>query len=214
MDCPQHPAPAGKAAPRQGQGWGHSRAGREPGTTEPEPLQGGISYLPAHEEAGPPRCLHPQLLLLCPILKTALSAAGPRKVTGFRFLFFPWKPSNRSWPHYGRFLGLWFFSAGLTMSHFLRRLREAPCAPLPLLRGGKSDPRRSGGGCCSCPAPPGGDSGREPPAHVGDTLGVTPEGLGGSPGSAKPHSPRWVVKLGAKRGPELPPGHSTDGRWL
>lgn len=43
---------------------------------------------------------------------------------------------------------------------------------------------------------------------------MTPEGLGGSPGSAKPHSPRWVVKLGAKRGPELPPSHSTDGRWL
>lgn len=41
-----------------------------------------------------------------------------------------------------------------------------------------------------------------------------PEGLGGSTGSAKPHSSLWVVKLGAKRDPELFPGHSMDRRWL
>lgn len=85
------------------------------GSTDPEQF-----YLPAREEerrslrAGGRGCLHPQLLLLilCPVLKTALSAASPRKVTGFRFLFFPWKPSNRSWPHYCSFLGLFFFQQG------------------------------------------------------------------------------------------------------
>lgn len=39
------------------------------------------------------------------------------------------------------------------MSHFLRRLREAPCAPLLLLHGGKSYPGRSGEGCLLLPAP-------------------------------------------------------------
>jgi len=172
---PSHTVLAGKVAPRRGQGlgtrpephqvraqrgWARLPPRRRGWETPTRRKHRGRVLSPSSRGSGTERarcwgCLHPQflllLLILCPVLKTALSAASPRKVTGFRFLFFPWKPSNRSWPHYCNFLGLSFFSAGLTMSHFLRRLREAPCAPLPLLCGGKSYPGRSGE---RLPAPP------------------------------------------------------------
>lgn len=176
----------------------------ESGTTEPEPLQGGFFICQSMRKQPRWSCLHPQLLLillLCPVLKSSLSAAGPRKVTGFRFLFFPRKnPQIEAGLIYGRFSGLLFFFSRANNEPFppaaprgtlrsapappWRKIRPgevrgrllllpdpaplqggglgvgtvalnppnmwgAPCSPLPLLCGGKSDPERSGGGYSS-----------------------------------------------------------------
>lgn len=159
-------------------------------------------------------CLRPQLLLLilCPVLKTALSAASPRKVTGFHFLFFPWKPSNRSWPHYCNFSGLFFSRANnepFPPVALRGTLRSAPVCPRH--RGGKSYPARSGAAAGDFqPLPHAGPGARGGDGHVPTPLAPTGDPAAPCLGAARGPGP--TLRLGREHGAGQHPGCS-GGSW-